>query len=326
MNTVMISLKTEVKTKQFGTIDYSKKMFFMGSCFSDSIGDKFKRLKFNTQINPFGVVFNPVSIRKLLSNILAKKTDLSGVVEQQNLFVSLYHHSKLYSSDEASFKKDLQFLTEQMNRFLKRTDFLFITLGTSYVYRYLDNNSIVANCHKLPKESFDKEFISVDNEVVEYKKLIHLLKEFNPKLNVVFTVSPVRHIKDGVVENNQSKGALHLLIKELTKLDGVSYFPSYEIVMDELRDYRFYKEDLLHPSDIAVDVIFERLCNKNVNNETFETMKRIESLIKMSEHKPLRVENYSSFAQDCLQKIEIFEKENPAFCFHDEKQRIRNLL
>lgn len=321
----MSKLYTEVKTIGFGEIDYTKKLFFIGSCFSDEIGKKFSGLKFNSVINPFGVLFNPVSIRKLLEDSIERRVDLSGVVEQENVFVSLFHHSKLYSSDKARFENELKFITDQSHRFLKRANFLFITLGSAFIFKYKDLNEVVANCHKLPGELFVKEFVSVLDEIENYKRLIQKLKVFNPELQVVFTVSPVRHIKEGLQENNQSKGALHLLIRELIKEDGVHYFPSYEMVMDEFRDYRFYKTDMIHPNELAVDLIFDRFVQANVLTATQTLMKEIASLQKMVKHKPLHVENYSSFANGALRKINIFEEKYPEFCFKEEKEMLGRL-
>lgn len=321
----MSKLFTEVKTTGFGEIDYTKKLFFIGSCFSDEIGKKFSGLKFNTVINPFGVLFNPVSIRKLLEDSIERKVDLSGVVEQENVFVSLFHHSKLYNSDKDRFEKELKFITDQSHRFLKRSNYLFITLGSAFIFRYKDLNKVVANCHKLPGDLFVKDFVSVSDEIENYRNLIQKLKTFNPGLQIVFTVSPVRHIKEGLQENNQSKGALHLLIRELIKEEDVHYFPSYEMVMDEFRDYRFYKTDMIHPNELAVDLIFERLVQANVSSATQTLMKEVGSLQKMAKHKPLHVENYSSFANGALRKINIFEKKYPEFCFKAEKEMLGSL-
>lgn len=322
----MSKLFTEVKVSGFGEIDYTKKLFFIGSCFSDEIGMKFSKLKFNTSVNPYGVLFNPVSIRRVLEDAIDRKVDFSGVVEQENVFVSLFHHSKLYNRDKDRFEKELQFITDQTHRFLKRTDFLFITLGSAFVYRSNELGQVVANCHKLPGTLFTKEFISVSEEIENFKRLIQKLKSLNPGIHIVFTVSPVRHIKDGFQENNQSKGALHLLIRELVKEEDVDYFPSYEIVMDELRDYRFFKTDMVHPNELAVDMIFERMIEMNVSFEVKGLMKEVEHLQKMAGHKPLHVENYSSFASEGLRKINIFEKKYPAFCFKEEKEMLRRFL
>ena len=287
-------------------VSYSSGLSFMGSCFAETIGEKFKESRFKTCINPFGILYNPVSVAQslelLMEPVAFSENDL---INRAGLWHSFHHHGKFSSPDKGLA---LTLINKSMNEgssFLRHTDFLFITFGTSYVYEHIKLGKVVSNCHKFPATEFNRYRLEVDEIVELYKTLIVKLLVFNPKIKIVFTVSPVRHWKDGAHGNQVSKSVLLLAIDQLeTLFDHVSYFPSYELLLDDLRDYRFYSEDLLHPNSLASEYIWEKIRNlfddntKQFCNETLQ-------LQKARNHRPLFPDSveYSNFLETMLEKV-----------------------
>jgi len=280
----------------------------LGSCFSENIGEKMKNVFFDIDVNPFGVLYNPASIRNSLHFLQTDKK-----FTEKDLFFdgALWHsfaHSSLFS--DVSAEKCLEKINSQLEKsrlFFTKTRFLFITFGTSWVYEYTENGEIVSNCHKLSGKKFVRYSLSVEQIINDYKELIQSLNAQNSGLQIIFSVSPIRHWKDGAHENNLGKARLLLAINSLqNEFENVSYFPAYELLLDELRDYRYYASDMLHPSETAINYIWERFSEKYFSAETVKIKKELEQLNADLAHRPLhpQSESYQKF----LENIEIKKK------------------
>ena len=269
-------------------ISYSDKIMLIGSCFTDNIGKYFSDLLFDVEINPFGVLYNPLSIKNSLEILIQKKpfSELN-IHHHNNLWFSFSHHSKFSNLDKNICLEKINPKIITASDFLKKTKFLFITFGTSWVYEWKETGEIVSNCHKISNKKFNRKLLTVNQIIDNYKIFIEKLKEFNPKINIVFTVSPIRHLKDGAVYNQLSKSTLIVAIHQLKKkFSNVSYFPSYEIIMDDLRDYRFYKSDMTHINNIGVEYIWENFKKVYFSDKTTKYFKEIEKINKTLNHKP----------------------------------------
>lgn len=270
-------------------ITHDSGVLAVGSCFVENVGSKLNQLKFDVTINPFGIIFNPYSIAKIINRGLDKPMKLErecDVLEQNGIYKSYDYHSKFNAKSYDEFIENADYQYDLLNKQLKSKEYLVLTFGTAWAYRLIESNQVVANCQKVPQSNFTKELLDLNDLIEIYSKLIKKLAAANPKLKVILTVSPVRHIKDGIVENNQSKSILLLLCKALSDdfKHNVVYFPSYEIQMDDLRDYRFYNADLVHPNQMAVDYIFEKFSNAFFTAETNNKNKLIKKLNQLEGH------------------------------------------
>lgn len=254
------------------------RVLLVGSCFTDSIGAKMQQYGLNAVCNPTGVLYNPLSIVQSLNGDMSVE-----IVEHDGLYHSMSHHGSFSGADsEQVLRRCLQSQAE-LHKALAEADTVFVTFGTAYVY--YRNGQVVANCHKLPEREFTRERLSVEQIVAAWRPLIRTM----PDKHWVFTVSPIRHQRDGMHQNQLSKAVLLMAIEQLQHElpEQVSYFPAYEIVLDELRDYRFYAEDLVHPSTAAVEYIWERLCETYVTPETMETLRGKYKEWLHTQHSPL---------------------------------------
>ncbi len=305
----MSQFRTTIKIpKSEFDIAYSDNILLMGSCFSDNIGNKLSEHRFDTSINPFGIVFNPISLIKQLK-LLNKVTscDESSVFEHNNLWHSWQHHSSFSSKTKKELLDKIQRNLTLASDYLKQTNYLILTLGTAYAYRLKEKDMIVTNCHQYPNKAFTKELINHSQIVDEFNKILQTLKEQNPNLKIIFTISPIRHWKDGVVENQLSKANLILAVHELCNtFDWINYFPAYELVMDDLRDYRFYKADMLHPNRQAVDYIWGKFRQVYFDADTLKLNERIEKVNRDRNHRPRFPESEQHLA--FLAKLDIEEK------------------
>lgn len=289
-------------------IDYNSKIVSLGSCFAENMGDKFQYFKFQSTINPFGIIFNPVSIEKIIdrviNNVLFNEEDIFFYNERWHCFEV---HSDLSLSDKADFLKSLNEILVETKKQLQEAIHIIITYGTSWVYRNIEKDTIVANCHKVPQKQFSKELLSVEAIQKSIEKTINLIQSINPNCNFIFTISPVRHLKDGFVENQVSKSHLIASVFQTTnnKQQTINYFPSYEIMMDELRDYRFYAEDMLHPNAVAIDYIWKRFKEAAISETVFTTMDAVESIQKGLQHRPFNPnsESHQKFEAHLKEKI-----------------------
>ena len=282
-------------------IDYDSKIMLLGSCFAENMGEKFEYFKFQTIVNPFGIIFNPVSLEKLIRRSIEKRKFTENDIFFHNELWHCYDvHSELSNSDKSFFLNSLNELINSTHQQLNDSTHIIITLGTSWVYRLRqaqsDSDGVVANCHKVPQKEFTKELLSIQQIEESIESIISLVHSVNPNCKFIFTVSPVRHIKDGFIENTLSKAhlisAIHSVLNrkfstslELTTQNNI-YFPSYEIMMDELRDYRFYGEDMLHPNQTAIDYIWIQFFQNYISESEFGLMNDICSIQKGLNHRP----------------------------------------
>lgn len=284
--------RTSINIKESGVkIDYNSKITSIGSCFSENIGKKLADLYFDITINPTGVMFNPVSVFDSLDFIIRNKQ-----FTEKDLFLngdlwSSYHHSTLFSdTDRDVCLEKINCSLKQSSAQLKASRFLIITFGTAWIYNLADTGQTVANCHKQPAQLFERKRLTVNEITRNASETIQHLKQLNPDLNIIFAVSPVRHMKDGATENNISKGILLQAIQEITESEqNCTYFPSYEIVTDELRDYRFYADDMIHPSPLTVNYIFDKFKETYFDDTTKQASGEIQAFVQASSHRPLHI-------------------------------------
>jgi hypothetical protein len=316
----------EAKTK----IDYSKKIMFLGSCFAENVGNIFIANKFNTLVNPFGIIYNPISVANSLNSIIDEKEfTQDDLILVNDKWASLFHHGKFSNTNKQDCIDRLNSNNSSARLFLEDTSSLVITFGTAWVYEYIEKEMVVSNCHKLPAKDFNRYRLSVDDIVDTYKELIVKLRYFNPNIKIIFTVSPIRHWKDGANGNQLSKSVLLLAIDELIEnMPNIEYFPSYEIMMDELRDYRFYAEDMLHVSPVALNYIWERFKESNISSTALSAMKEINKLNKSIEHRPFstNTQDYKDFLNNLLSKIDMLEKKYPNVNFSIERELISHRI
>ena len=300
-------------------IDYSSKILLLGSCFAENIGRKFEYFKFQSTTNPFGIIFNAVSLEKLIRRAIENRKFTENDIFYHNELWHCYEvHSELSNSDKEKFLSNLNSLLESTHRHIASLTHCIITLGTSWVYKNIEANEIVANCHKVPQKNFTKELLSINQTEESLKSIVSLIHSVNPNCNFVFTVSPVRHIKDGFVENTLSKAHLIVALHTFSfQLPASNYFPSYEIMMDELRDYRFYAEDMLHPNQTAINYIWEKFVDSTVSEESKSLMIEIENIQKSLAHKPFNPnsESYQKFVNQLESKIKAVQNRYPFIKF-----------
>ena len=298
-----LQTKIPLKRKTQNLIDYQSKILLLGSCFSENIGDKLSYFKFQSTQNPFGILFHPKAIENLITNTSNKKVYSSDdLIYQNEIWHSFDAHSSLSSASENELLNKLNVAISLTNKKIKEASHIVITLGTSWVYRYIEIDTIVANCHKIPQKKFLKELLSVSEISESLARSISLIKSMNSDAAVIFTISPVRHLKDGFIENTQSKSHLIAAIHTLVNEQDVSYFPSYEIMMDELRDYRFYAEDMIHPNKTAINYIWRKFIDTWFSEETKSIMKEIDEIQKGLLHRPFHED--SKLHQQFLLKLE----------------------
>ena len=296
-------------SKHKNNISHKDKIMLLGSCFTENIGNKLSINGFETFINPFGILYNPFSICNSLNRIINLKfLDSEDLVKVNEFWFSYEHHGVFRDEKCDNLLQTINLGITKANLFLKQTNWLIITLGTAWVFFLKENNKILGNCHKLNPQLIDKKLLSVD-EIVENTSLtINNIREINPNIKIILTVSPIRHWKQGYRENIISKSALHLATNQLCEtINDCFYFPAYEIVMDELRDYRFYQADMLHPSEIAVDYIWEKFSTHLFSDSTANLCKDYCKLHSMKQHKAFNPE--SQGYKNHLIKIAKLEKE-----------------
>ena len=306
--------------KSNNPINYASKMVSLGSCFAENIGEKLSYFKFQDIVNPFGIIFNPVSIEKLVSRSVNQQNFTEADIFFHNDLWHCYDvHSELSHPDKASFLANLNALIDSTHNQIIKSTHIIITYGTSWVYRNKTSANIVANCHKVPQAQFDKEILSIETIIKSIQNTIDLIQKINAECTFIFTVSPVRHIKDGFVENQRSKAHLLAAIHEILNSESsfLNYFPSYEIMMDELRDYRFYAQDMLHPSQTAIDYIWVRFFENFVTEDCFLIMEEVYSIQKAMSHKPFNPDSdsHKKFLENLQSKKEELQRQIPHFTF-----------
>lgn len=311
-------------------IDHKTRIVLFGSCFAENIGKFLSDNQFHVRINPFGVLYNPYSIQLAIDILLEGKVFTEhDVFEEQGSFHTFFHHSSFSGNDKTVFLENINFVRETATHDLKNADLILLTFGTSYVFRHKMSRQIVANCHKQPASMFERFRLSIDDIVQEWGRTIRNIRSENPTVKFLFTVSPIRHWKDGAHGNQLSKAILLLAIDQLVEsYEEVYYFPSYEIVMDELRDYRFYNEDMLHPNDLAIRYIGERFSDTFFDKQTQRIIKEWQKIYKAISHKSFneKAEEYKQFLRQTLLKMSNLKDKYPYFECENELLTLTNKL
>ena len=307
-------------TKSNVQISYQDKLMLIGSCFTENIGAKMQKHLFSVKENPHGILFNPVSVVNAISDyIQCKQYTETDLFEYNELFNSWHHHTRFSDiSSDAALNKINQSIKEA-HHFLKDANQLVITLGSAWLYCLTENapsqiGLVVANNHKAPSNWFEKRLMLPKELTDLLQSMVHELQSFNSALQIIFTVSPVRHLREGLVENNRSKAVLiHAVHETIANTNGTYYFPSYEYVIDDLRDYRFYAEDLVHPNYAATQYVWEKWVESFYSEHTQQIMKEVAELQLAILHKPFnrKSKGHQQFLQNCLQKSEALAKLYP---------------
>ena len=271
-------------------LSYSDFICLMGSCFSDSIGDKFLQGGFNVESNTFGTLFHPIAISNVIHSALTEDKTVA-VYQRDDLYFSWDSASKIYATTEAKLIERILASRNRLKKRIKSSRLICITFGTAWGYKLKSSGTVVGNCHKAPQNLFEKSLASIDEMRKEWESALSMIRIANPTAKIVFTVSPVRHTKDGLIENNRSKARLLELIQQLSVEHKLIYFPSYEIAIDELRDYRFYEEDLVHPNKIAIEYIWQRFGEFAFAEKTTSVYQERNQLISQLNHKSLHPES-----------------------------------
>ncbi|MDT8414076.1 MAG: GSCFA domain-containing protein [Flavobacteriaceae bacterium] len=317
-----IKLQTLVPVSAYpNPLGYGDNIFGIGSCFAVHMSQKFAFYKFEQSVNPFGILFHPLAIEKLFeytaNNVSINREDL---VFQNEKWFCWHAHSDIHHNSEDDLLALVNTKLLQTRQELQTVSVCIITLGTAWVYKHKQHNQVVANCHKVPQHHFEKCLLSVSEVERSLGQICKYLHVLNPHLKVIFTISPVRHLKDGFVENQRSKShlisALHHFL-EINQNPNISYFPAYELVMDELRDYRFYAPDLLHPNEVAIDYIWARFTEKYISSEGLATMQKVSDIQKRLQHRPFdrNTEMYKKFQQELYLKMDALQKQWPHINF-----------
>lgn len=305
-------------------IDYHSQIMAFGSCFAENMGEKFHYYKFQSTTNPFGILFHPPAIEKVIHFALSEKSftenDIFFLNERWHCFDV---HSQMSHPDKEVLLQNLNDALQITKQNLTKASHCIITLGTAWVYKHIESNQIVANCHKVPQKQFEKQLLSIIQIEESLVQIVSKVKKVNPNIHFIFTVSPVRHLKDGFVENQQSKAhliaALHSFLnkKSHQKRDWGEYFSAYEIMMDELRDYRFYADDLVHPGTLAIDYIWELFANSFFLTGTMAIKKEVELIQNGLAHRPFNADSdeHLRFLNALQEKMQSLQKRFPHFNF-----------
>lgn len=309
-------------------ISHEDKILSIGSCFAQNMAQQLHEAKFQVVSNPFGILYNPLSIADGLGKILDKKSyqpsDLFLHNERWHCFDC---HSDFSGATVSETLCAIQTALETAHQQLLNAKVLLVTLGSAFVYHEKKTARAVANCHKLPSAHFEKRLATSANIVADFQAVINRIQAVNPSLYIIFTLSPVRHIRDGIIENQKSKATLLLALHELTAIfKNTYYFPSYEIVLDELRDYRFYEADMLHPSPIAIQYIWERFANIFFNETTQQRNAQFKKLRQAFLHRPFHAASalHQQFLQKQLAITEQYQQQFPYLSFEKEIEHFKH--
>jgi len=311
--------KIPLHPRQHSQIDYDSELLLLGSCFTENIGNKLSYYKFSNEINPLGILFHPKAIENLILNTINEK-----VYTEDELFFhnERWHcfeaHSTLSATTKEALLESLNTAITTSNKQLKKATHIVITLGTAWVYRFIETDAFVSNCHKIPQKKFLKELLTVDEIRESLQAICSLIKSVKTNITIIFTISPVRHLKDGFIQNTQSKSHLISAVHQVVSDErNASYFPSYEIVMDELRDYRFYKEDMIHPSQTTIAYIWEQFSKVWISESANQTMQEVEIIQKGLAHRPFNQQSkqHQAFLDSLQQKMEKLQEAFPFIKF-----------
>lgn len=313
------------------SFSYQEKTLLLGSCFAENIGKKLEENKFKVDSNPFGTLYNPSSIAEAVRILLRpEQFTTNNLFQHHGIYHSFSHHSRFSSPSEVKCLANINDRLTRSSSTIREAGRMIITWGTAYVYKLKESGQVVSNCHKLPEKLFTRELLSVNDIVATWKCLLLSIWEENPELKVLFTVSPIRHWKDGAHGNQISKATLLLAVDQLQTAfpKQISYFPAYEIMMDELRDYRFYADDMLHPSVQAIEYIWQRFIESSFSVDTQEILKEWNNLQKAINHKPFQPESkaHKQFISQTLLKMERLNEKFPYFDITNEIKVIKKKI
>lgn len=308
--------------KQDFVISHKSKLMVLGSCFAENIGNILSDNKFDINLNPFGIVYNPQSLQQSLEILLREeKINQEDLFKNEGVYHSFHFHGRFSDADSEQALSKMNNSVSEAAQVLKNADFLILTLGTSYIYKLKSTQSVVINCHKLPGNLFSRNILSVEQITKSWSELLKMLHDLNPKMKVIFTVSPIRHLRDGAHQNQLSKSVLLLAVEELCiRFSFCSYFPSYEIVLDELRDYRFYADDMVHPNQIAINYLWERFSETYFNEETIRINNEWTKIQSALRHRPINSDSkeHKHFLKQTFLKLKLFqEKYSYIYCYKE---------
>ena len=311
-------------------ITYNDPAMFVGSCFASEIGGQFELGRMPVMINPSGAIYNPVSVYNSLDIIISnRKFAEKDLYYNNGIYFSFFHNTEFSSFDPEKVLGRINEGTKAAHDFLSSARFLFITFGTARVFRLNENRMIVSNCHKLPSDLFTRELLTVGEITRIWSEMLQQLCDLYPQLKIVFTISPVRHWKDGAHGNQVSKSVLFLAIEELINHPvSPAYFPAYELLIDDLRDYRYYGDDMLHPSSLAVDYIWEAFADSFIDGKAYEVRKEVARIVMAAEHRLLSdsPSGKEKFAGKMLESIEAISAKNPSIDLTKEKSHFLAMI
>lgn len=324
---VMDTFRTEIRpTPAPFSISYTDLLLFIGSCFTEHIGSKMELLKFPVCLNPSGILYNPVSIANTIRRLItAKPYSQDELILYNGVWHSFDHHGMFSGTDKDEVLKRIN---ESLNRgaaFLPKATCLFITLGNAHVYRYRKTGQIAANCHKIPDTEFTFDILSPEQIAENFTDVWNLISKVNPTLRMIFSISPVRYLRYGHTGNQTGKSVLFVAVHRLlNEIPGSVYFPAYEIMMDDLRDYRFYEPDMIHPNQVAIDYIWQFFCQTFFAEATLQIVRKVEQVQRALEHRPIRpgTEEYSRFIEQIRTRISELEKQYSFLNFQEEKEKL----
>jgi len=309
-------------------LSHADRLFSMGSCFVENIGQRLIAKKFSLQLNPFGILYNPISIQQSLQILLGKEhLRENDLFEHQELWHSFYHHSRFSKSTKEALQTAISETHTVASQAVQSANRMLFTFGTAFVFEHRERQKVVANCHKLPASHFQRRRLQLKEIVDALRPIFEQLKTQTPDLEILLTVSPVRHLRDGFVENQRSKATLILAADALCKeLDFVHYFPAYELLLDDLRDYRFFEKDMVHPSAVAVDYVWQYFAAAFFDEQTKALNRQIDKIQQAAEHRPFRPDSeaHQKFLQQQLAKISALEQQYPKLDFSGERRALSN--
>jgi len=308
--------RTEINISPYAKrINHQQNFFSIGSCFAQIIGNQLLEHKFHLLRNPFGIIYNATTIANLLQmTIKQQMPEEESYLSNQGIFYNYHFHGDISATSIQALKILIEKKIKDAHQFLKTTNWLMVTLGTAFVYERCESGNVVANCHKIPAKKFRRKLYGVEDVVNPLSTIIKQLKVFNPNLQIIFTVSPVRHIRDGLADNALSKAILRLACSQLVNnFDAIDYFPSYEMMIDDLRDYRFYADDLVHPSTMAEEYIWQKFQQRYMNEETQQLIKDYNKIRQAIQHRPFYPESpqHQDFLRKTIEKLKRFKGKIP---------------
>jgi GSCFA family len=323
-----MNFRTELKIQADKVnINHQNQILSLGSCFADRIGGRLKFNKFNISANPFGVIFNPISLNRLIGlSLQSSGIDPKLCVERDERIYHYDLHSSINEKSQNLLIQQSDSIIQEVHHFLKNTDLLILTWGTAWVYELPDEHRIVANCHKQPASFFAKRLLELEEILADFDEMFTRLHSLNPRIRVLLTVSPVRHLKDTIPLNSLSKAVLRLACHKIcTQYEAVSYFPSYELVMDDLRDYRFYASDMIHPNEVAEDYIWLKFSDGFFDLRTQDLLKKWNKIHHALNHRPFNPQgkSYQDFLENTLNELRSVAQDLPV---EHEIQHLQNIL